>query len=86
MQIMRSHSQIIKDAGGPANLIATLNLTSTPIHTVRSWSARNSIPAPVWQSLADHGLATLEELAADAAMTAAKRAANTDTQAQEAAA
>lgn len=81
---MRSHSQIIKDAGGPSRLIAKLAL-STPIYTVRSWVARNSIPAPIWQSLADHGLATLEELAADAARNAARRPAN-DAQPQGAAA
>ncbi len=78
---MRSHSQIIKDAGGPSRLIARLAL-STPVYTVRSWVARNSIPAPIWRSLADHGLATLEELAADAA----QRAAANDASAQEAAA
>jgi hypothetical protein len=38
-----------------------------PIHTVRSWSARKSIPAEYWHGFSVKGLATLEELAEAAA-------------------
>ena len=62
---MRTHDKIIADAGGPMEVKRRLNLVA-PIHTVRSWSARKSIPAEYWQAFAANDLASLEELAADA--------------------
>nr|WP_303683040.1 hypothetical protein [Brevundimonas naejangsanensis] len=59
---MRTHSQIISDAGGPSQLKRLLNLLAT-IHTVRSWAARDSIPAAHWNAVVAAGLATLQELA-----------------------
>ncbi|ALJ08259.1 hypothetical protein JL11_07820 [Brevundimonas sp. DS20] len=78
---MRTHDQIIADAGGPMAVKKRLDL-SKPIHTVRSWSARKSIPAEYWHGFASTGLATLEELAEAAAL---RLAANDDTQSSEAA-
>lgn len=63
---MRTHKQIIRDAGGPLYVATILGMTDTP-WTVRSWSARSSIPAPYWLELAVLGLASLEELAEAAA-------------------
>lgn len=59
---MRTHSQIIHDAGGPMAIKRRLSLSAT-IHTIRSWAARNSIPAEYWSSVATAKLATLKELA-----------------------
>ena len=61
---MRTHKQIVKDSGGDA-LIGKLGI-DVSVWTVRAWRARNSIPGPYWQAFADHGLATLAELAAEA--------------------
>ena len=71
---MRTHSQIVKDAGTDA--LPERASIAVSIHTVRSWRARDSIPGPYWQSLVDAGLATLDELAAAADV---RRAANDDT-------
>jgi len=62
---MRSHQQIVADAG--AERLLELFGPSVSFRTIRSWKTRNSIPAPYWQTLVDHRLATLEELAACAA-------------------
>ena len=56
---MRSHSDIVK-AAGPADLADKLAL---PIHTVRSWMQRDSIPPEKWAWFAEQGHATLAELA-----------------------
>ena len=61
---MRTHSQIIKDAG--AAKVQALLGAETSIHTVRSWVQRGSIPAEHWKVLADKRLATLDELASAA--------------------
>jgi hypothetical protein len=60
---MRSHSSIIKDAGGPTVLHRTLGLEDEKLHAVRSWFQRDSIPPEYWPTMVDHGLATLDELA-----------------------
>lgn len=64
---MRTHSQIIKDAGGVA-VVATAVRVSP--NTVKQWARLSSIPAPYWRVVADHGFATLDELADDAAAKA----------------
>jgi hypothetical protein len=61
---MRSHAQIITDAGGPAALAKSVSAQSGAI---KQWRRTNSIPAPYWQALADLGVANLEELASAAA-------------------
>lgn len=62
---MRSHRQIVADAG-PERLVELFGVKAS-FRTVRSWRLRDSIPAPYWQKLVDHRLASLEELAAGAA-------------------
>lgn len=62
---MRNHTEIIRDGGGPLAVAEQLGLAQ--FYTVRSWHARNSIPRWAWKRLADAGLASLEELADEAA-------------------
>lgn len=61
---MRTHAQIITDAGGPAILDAA---TQSKPGTAKQWRRIDSIPAAHWSALADNGITTLEELAAAAA-------------------
>lgn len=77
---MRTHTGIIADAGGDT---ALGNIIGAPAGNVKQWRRNDSIPAPYWQAISDHGLASLEELAAHAARRVA--AAN-DSQPQEKAA
>jgi len=79
---MRSHDQIITDAGGPSALSRRVTATAGAI---KQWRRSGSIPAPYWQGLADAGLATLEELAAAVArpMVGAGHAANLAPSAEE---
>lgn len=58
---MRSHSEIIREAG--ATKVQALLGPKTSIHTVRSWAQRGSIPAEHWKVLSEGDIATLEELA-----------------------
>ncbi len=58
---MRSHQQIIDDAGGYRSVATTLAAES--VHTVRSWRQRNSIPREAWPEFIRHDLASLIELA-----------------------
>lgn len=68
---MRTHSQIVTDAGN--DRLLELLEPQVSFRTIRSWKMRNSIPAPYWQKLVDHQLATLEELAACAASRLARK-------------
>lgn len=61
---MRTHAEIIS-AAGAETVRSGLQLGS--IHTVRSWAARNSIPAEHWAGLIALGMATSDELIAAAA-------------------
>ena len=60
---MRTHQQIIDDAGGPSTMDRAAGAKSG---TAKQWKRLNSIPAPYWAEIARQGLATLEELAAGA--------------------
>jgi hypothetical protein len=60
---MRTHVQIIRDAGGPVKLMEALGLPRPMVFRVRSWALRDSIPCRYWWPLALMGFATLEELA-----------------------
>lgn len=60
---MRSHTDIVRDAG--AAKIALL--TGKPIYTVRSWQQRGSIPSEYWATLIEASHATADELIAAAA-------------------
>lgn len=59
---MRTHSQIIDEAGGPSALARTPGVEVDP-GTTKQWKRGDSIPAPYWAAIADAKLATLEELA-----------------------
>lgn len=76
--VMRSHADIVT-AAGPEAIAAKRDVS---VHTARSWSQRNRIPADHWQGFVREGWATLEELAAYAAANPRKIA---DTRSQEAA-
>lgn len=60
---MRSHSQIVKDAGA---VEAIADRHGVSVHTVRSWIQRNSIPAEHWARLAGDDCEALIELALSA--------------------
>lgn len=61
---MRTHVQIIEDAGGYQKLASHLD---QPTERVRFWRRRQAIPPEQWKAVADKGLATLDELAEAAA-------------------
>ncbi len=57
---MRTHAQIIADAGGYQGLADKLGLER---ERLRFWSKRESIPAEHWAAVAAAEIASLEELA-----------------------
>lgn len=57
---MRTHSQIINDAGGVAAVARALG---APYNRVRQWPPSDSIPAPYWAAIVEAGFSTLDELA-----------------------
>lgn len=57
---MRTHRQIIKDAGGPA---AVAGAVGAEPNTAKQWGRNNSIPGRYWDALAVAKMASLEELA-----------------------
>ena len=61
---MRTHLQILSDAGTDGEIAARLGLKA---HQPRDWRIRKSIPADQWIAFSTNGLATLEELAEAAA-------------------
>ena len=70
-----SHRDIIDRAGGPAATSRAISPLETeagrqPVdpNQAKRWRFLNSIPSPYFQSFAQAGLATLEELADAAAM------------------
>lgn len=64
---MRTHVQIIADAGGYKELAAKLTQAGNPVaaEQARFWARRETIPAEYWPAVARAEVATLEELAAD---------------------
>lgn len=62
---MRTHSQILKDAGGYQAVAESLCL---PKDRVRFWERRKRIPPAEWRRVSAAELATLEELASSATM------------------
>lgn len=56
---MRTHEQIIDDAGGYKTLADTLGV---PTERARFWERRKSIPINQWPKVAEARIATLEEL------------------------
>jgi hypothetical protein len=61
---MRTHRQIIDDAGGYQALSAKIG---EPASRVRFWHRRSSIPAEAWKACADRAVCSLDELAEAAA-------------------
>ena len=61
---MRTHLQIISDAGGYQALAKAVSL---PAERVRFWVKREAIPHDQWAAVIGAGLATLDELAPDLA-------------------
>jgi hypothetical protein len=59
---MRTHRQIVADAGGPKKLHRRLGIAGG-YETVKSWAMRDRIPSHYWLRLANEGVATLHELA-----------------------
>ena len=57
---MRTHSDIIRDAGGPAKFGRAIDVLA---NNTKAWARLNSIPAPYWAIIDALGLATLKELA-----------------------
>jgi hypothetical protein len=55
----RSFEQIVKDVGDGV-LAETLGVSP---HQPRDWRLRKSIPPEHWRAIAEHGFASLEELA-----------------------
>lgn len=55
---MRTHEQIISEAGGYRALATTLG---QPINRVRFWERRKAIPPEAWRSVVDAGLASADE-------------------------
>lgn len=69
---MRTHKQIISDAGGTGKLAGLL---SADINMVKQWMRNDSIPAWHWEDVVAADIATLEELAAAAKVRATTAAA-----------
>jgi hypothetical protein len=63
---MRTHRDIIRDAGGVTSFAKRTGLTRRPT-TVQSWWQRDSIPGEYWLIIAQLELASLPELALAAA-------------------
>lgn len=64
--MVRSHAQIIREAGAPAIFVALARegVAIPNIGRVHAWALRDSIPGEYWNAFARAGFATLEELAA----------------------
>jgi hypothetical protein len=58
--VMRTHADIIRDAGGYKGLAAQISL---PARRVMFWQRRDAIPARSWVLLVEKRIATLAELA-----------------------
>ena len=62
--MLRTHHQIISDAGGYKSLADKLD---QPVDRVRFWERRKAIPPEQWMAVAAAGVATLDELVTAAA-------------------
>jgi uncharacterized protein YjcR len=58
---MRTHSQIIDDAGGDEKVAEALGV---PVNTVRAWKQRKRISHTRWADFTAKGWATFEEISA----------------------
>lgn len=57
---MRTHLQIIEDAGGPTALARAIDV---PVNNVKQWKLKRSIPAAHWIAVEAARISTLAELA-----------------------
>lgn len=64
LRLMRTHLQIIIDAGGYKSFASHIG---QPAERVRFWERRKAIPPEQWKAVAHAGIASLEELAEAAA-------------------
>ena len=62
---MRTHLDIIAEAGGSTKVAGAITTDLAPVdaNLVASWKREGSIPPAYWPRLVDAGLATLDELA-----------------------
>lgn len=60
---MRTHSDIIDDAGGPSQFARSIGVEP---NTVFPWRRADRIPAAHWAVISGQNLATLDELASGA--------------------
>lgn len=60
---MRTHLDIIADAGGPTKMGARIQVEAGLVH---AWKRENSIPAAYWARVVDAEISNLDELAAAA--------------------
>ena len=72
---MRSHADIIREAGGAHEVRKRLGLKPKQFETVKSWFVRDSIPGEYWAAFRDCQFCTLEELATAAHVRKQRRAA-----------
>jgi hypothetical protein len=71
--VMRSHRDIIRDAGGA--LKVHRRLPNVKLETVKSWSVRNRIPCDYWRALIDCEFCSADELVTAVAVRRERRAA-----------
>ncbi|MEH0194542.1 hypothetical protein V7S57_02285 [Caulobacter sp. CCNWLY153] len=62
---MRTHTDIIADAGGPTRLARSISTTAAVVDAglVAAWKREESIPPAYWPRIVAAEIATLEELA-----------------------
>lgn len=62
---MRTHNDIIGDAGGPTKMASRITTDAAPVepNLVAAWKREGSIPPAYWPRIVDAGVATLDELA-----------------------
>jgi hypothetical protein len=59
---MRSHADIIREAGGAHRVRERLGLKPKQFETVKSWFVRDNIPAEYWRGFVDCNFCTADEL------------------------
>lgn len=62
---MRTHNDIIADAGGPTKMASRITTEAAPVEAnlAFAWKREGSIPPAYWPRIVDAGVATLDELA-----------------------
>ena len=60
---VKTHTEIIHDAGGVAAVRNRLGLPADRHEMVKSWWVRNRIPGEYWRRFSEEGIASLVDLA-----------------------